>query len=165
MPTYCPAIKHCRHISLRNDTALVKSAADNAVSSSSLNCGTGTTLKDSGERREVPTGAVRDRAVGKGRFDLLPLYGLLLGAQQNERGALKYSARNWEKGMPLSWFADAAMRHLGKYIAGFDDEPHLAAAIWNVMGLAEGEKRIEMGLWPKEMDDLPHTYAGKEPGF
>ena len=30
-------------------------------------------LKDSGERREFETGAVRDRAVGKGRMDLLPL--------------------------------------------------------------------------------------------
>lgn len=30
-------------------------------------------LKDSGERREFETGAVRDMAVGKGRMDLLPL--------------------------------------------------------------------------------------------
>lgn len=30
-------------------------------------------LKDSGERREFGTGAVRDRAEGKGRCDLLPL--------------------------------------------------------------------------------------------
>lgn len=31
-------------------------------------------IKDSGERREFETGAVRDMAEGKGRFDLMPLY-------------------------------------------------------------------------------------------
>lgn len=30
-------------------------------------------IKDSGERREFETGAVRDMAEGKGRFDLMPL--------------------------------------------------------------------------------------------
>ena len=39
------------------------------------------TLKDSGDRREYETGAVRDMAKGKGRCDLLPLgtVGLLVG--------------------------------------------------------------------------------------
>jgi hypothetical protein len=122
-------------------------------------------LKDSGERREVSTGAVRDRAVGKGRFDLLPVYGLLAAAKQMEEGALKYADRNWEKGMPLSWFADSAKRHLVKFIAGYDDEPHLDAAIWNLMCLAEGQERINQGLWPAELDDMPKTYAGKHPNF
>ena len=31
-------------------------------------------IKDSGERREFETGAVRDMAEGKGRFDLMPLF-------------------------------------------------------------------------------------------
>jgi len=43
-------------------------------------------LKDSGTRRGFGTGAVRDAATGKGRFDLLPLFGLLAGALQMERG-------------------------------------------------------------------------------
>lgn len=122
-------------------------------------------LKDSGERREAATGAVRDAAAGKGRFDLLPVIGLLLAALQMERGALKYSARNWEKGMPLSWFANSAQRHLLKYVAGYDDEPHLDAAIWNLLCLAEGVHRIKAGLWPAELDDLPKTYAGHVPSF
>ncbi len=119
------------------------------------------TLKDSGERRDSGTGAVRDRATGKGRFDLLPLYGILSAAMQMERGAAKYSERNWEKGMPLSWFLDSANRHLLKLMAGFDDEPHLDALIWNVLCLREGQERIKRGLWPAEMDDLPKTYAGQ----
>ena len=122
-------------------------------------------LKDSGERREVGTGAVRDRSSGKGRFDLLPLFGILAVAAQMERGADKYTARNWEAGMPLSWFADSGKRHLEKFLAGFDDEPHLDAALWNLMCLAEGRERIKRGLWPSELDDLPKTYAGLQPGF
>jgi len=124
-----------------------------------------TDLKDSGVRRESGTGAVRDRAAGKGRFDLIPLQAEFRIAAQMERGAVKYSARNWEAGMPLSWFADAAKRHIGKYIAGYDDEDHLAAALWNLACMAEGEERIRQGLWPSEMDDLPRTFAGKEPNF
>lgn len=122
-------------------------------------------LKDSGARREFKTGAVRDRAVGKGRWDLNPIYAELLIAQQMERGAAKYAARNWESGMPLSEFVNSARRHLAKLIAGFDDEPHLAAALWNLACLAEGQERIKRGLWPAELDDLPKTYAGQEPGF
>ena len=30
-------------------------------------------IEDSGERREFVTGAVRDRTIGKGRFDLMPM--------------------------------------------------------------------------------------------
>lgn len=122
-------------------------------------------LKDSGERAQFSTGAVRDAAVGKGRFDLLPLYGILGAALQMERGAAKYAARNWEKGMPLSRFADSAMRHMMKFLAGFDDEPHLDAAIWNLLCLREGQERIKRGLWPAEFDDLPKTYSTMEPGF
>lgn len=122
-------------------------------------------LKDSGTRQAFSTGAVRDAQTGKGRFDLIPIYGVLRIAQQMEKGAAKYSARNWEKGMPLSRFADSAMRHLVKLLAGFDDEPHLDAALWNLACLAEGQERIKRGLWPAEFDDLPKTYAGTEPGF
>lgn len=93
------------------------------------------------------------------------MYGVLQAALQMEKGAVKYAARNWEKGMPLSTFVDCAMRHMFKHLAGFDDEPHLAAAIWNLMCLAEGQERIKRGLWLKEFDDLPKTYAGQEPGF
>jgi hypothetical protein len=122
-------------------------------------------LKDSGERREFAGGAVRDRAQGKGRFDLLPIYGLLAVAKQMELGALKYSDRNWEKGMPLSCFVDSAMRHLLKVLAGFDDEPHMEAAAWNLLCLAEGRVRIAAGIWPAEFDDLPKTFAGIDPKF
>ena len=106
-------------------------------------------LKDSGERRQFESGAVRDRAVGKGRYDLLSTQMLMRLARHYEAGAIKYSNRNWEKGMPISIYVDAAMRHLVKYIAGWNDEDHLAAAIWNLASIMFMEDK-----WP-ELQDLP----------
>jgi hypothetical protein len=82
-------------------------------------------LKDSGERRQFPTGAVRDRAVGKGRFDLIPTQ------------------------MEFSIYVDAAERHLEKYKAGWMDEDHLAAAIWNLAALMFQEEKNP------QLDNLP----------
>ena len=123
-------------------------------------------LKDSGERREFQTGAIRDRGAMKGAFHLPPTYGLLAAALQMERGAGKYEARNWEKGMPLSEFYNSAMRHLVKLIAGYQDEPHLDAAIWNLLCLAETRERIRRGILPQNLNDIPTTYESHgEPQF
>lgn len=130
-----------------------------------MTASSGDELKDSGTRQEFSSGAVRDAQAGKGRFDLLPIHGVLAIALQMERGAAKYHQRNWELGMPLSRFADSAMRHLLKFIAGYDDEPHLDAALWNLACLKEGQERIKRGLWPAEFDDLPKSYAGAQPSF
>ena len=99
------------------------------------------TIKDSGERTEFATGAVRDMHEGKGRFDLLPMCVLMRLARHYEAGSLKYGDRNWEKGIPCHSFADSAMRHLVKYMDGWKDEDHLVAAIWNLCGLAWTEEK------------------------
>lgn len=122
-------------------------------------------LKDSGTRRSFDTGAQRDAVQGKGRFDLTSYFPLKRYAQHMEKGAIKYAARNWEKGMPLSVFLNSLENHLQKLKAGFTDEDHAAAVLWNIAGFIETEERIKRGLLPKELDDLPHTYAGQEPGF
>lgn len=98
-------------------------------------------IKDSGERTEFPSGAVRDLHEGKGRCDLLPMCVLLRLARHYENGAKKYAERNWEKGIPASRFADSALRHLFKYMDGQNDEDHLIAAIWNLCGLAWTEEK------------------------
>lgn len=98
-------------------------------------------IKDSGERTEFQTGAVRDMHEGKGRFDLLPMCVLLRLARHYENGCQKYGDRNWEKGIPCHSFADSAMRHLVKYMDGQTDEDHLIAAIWNLCGLAWTEEK------------------------
>ena len=106
-------------------------------------------MHDSGERQQFNTGAVRDIATGKGRFDLISPEVLFRLAVWTEEGAQKYSDRNWEKGMPISRCFNAAMRHLVKYLAGWDDEDHIAAVVWNCMAIMHFEKYMP------EMQDLP----------
>lgn len=111
------------------------------------------TIKDSGDRTQFESGAVRDMHTGKGRYDLLPMCVIDRLAKHYEAGALKYSDRNWEKGIPAHSFADSAMRHFCKYMDGWDDEDHLIAAIWNLCGLAWTEvKRPEMMDIPARME-------------
>ena len=116
-------------------------------------------LKDSGSRRDFATGSVRDRAEGKGAPHLLPWRAIQLGAMQMERGAAKYSARNWELGQPLSSYFDSAYRHLTKHWQGWTDEPHLDAFVWNALCYAETAERIRLGILPQELDDRPNVGA------
>ena len=117
-----------------------------------------TTIKDSGARTEFATGSLRDKRVGKGRFDLLPILALVRLAKHFEGGAVKYGDRNWEKGQPLSCYMDSALRHAFKYLLGLRDEDHLTAASWNLMCLAETETKISLGLLPKELNNLPEAF-------
>ena len=111
-----------------------------------------TKIKDSGSRTEFETGAVRDMHEGKGRCDLLPPNALLRLARHFEEGALKYSDRNWEAGIPTHSFIDSGLRHIFKYMAGEKDEDHLIAAVWNLVCLVETEiKRPEMQDIPARM--------------
>lgn len=89
-------------------------------------------IKDSGNRREFETGAVRDIEKGKGRYDLIPWEAIHELALHCEEGALKYGERNCEKGIPLHSLIDSAFRHLSCYMRGEVDEPHLRAAMWNI---------------------------------
>lgn len=106
-------------------------------------------IKDSGERTEFETGAVRDLHEGKGRFDLLPLNAVWAVAKHCERGALKYGEHNVDKGIPVHSLFDSAIRHAFKWFIGWDDEPHLEAACWNLLWA------LEMCLTKPEMDDRP----------
>jgi len=112
-------------------------------------------VKDSGEREEFPTGSVRDTREGKGRYDLLPTYAISRLAKHFENGAKKYGDRNWEKGQNLSRYLDSALRHIFKYLGGSRDEDHLAASAWNVMAFIETQERIEAGVLPPELNDMP----------
>lgn len=142
-------------------------------------------LKDSGQRREFSTGAVRDMGAGKGRCDLLPmdvcarflvhkpnldwgcnsflgymeafqdtgdtehLFGaldevskeyfsskpdcLLEVAKHFEDGARKYDDNNWRLGIEAKVYIDSGVRHYLKLQAGWDDEPHDRATVWNLL--------------------------------
>ena len=51
-------------------------------------------IKDSGERTQFPTGAVRDMHEGKGRMDLLPWAAIMEVSKHCEAGAKKYGEHN-----------------------------------------------------------------------
>lgn len=108
------------------------------------------TIKDSGDRREFSTGAVRDMAEGKGDMVSMPNAAILRLSKHYENGAIKYGRWNYTKGIPVSSFLDSALRHLFKYLDGWDDEDHLSAAAFNVLGA------MEMEAHHKELIDIPN---------
>lgn len=111
-------------------------------------------IKDSGDRREFSTGAVRDMAAGKGSMISLPPSAILRLSKHYENGLQKYGFWNYMKGIPVSSFLDSALRHIEKYLAGWDDEDHLSAAAFNLLGALEMEENH------KELIDIS-TRAGK----
>lgn len=91
-------------------------------------------IHDSGTRRQFASGAVRDMSVGKGDMVSIPWESVLRLSRHYENGARKYDRWNFRKGINLSSYIDSACRHLAKYQCGCDDEDHLAAAAFNVLG-------------------------------
>lgn len=89
--------------------------------------------------RHFDTGAVRDDATGKGRFDLLPWAAIHALAKHCERGALHYGERNVDKGIPQHSLIDSGIRHLALYIQGDAEAHHLVAALWNIAWAVEQE--------------------------
>lgn len=106
-------------------------------------------IKDSGNRTQFDSGAVRDMHIGKGRMDLLPMTALIELSKHCENGALKYGEHNVDKGIPQHSLCDSAMRHLVKYMRGDKDENHIVAAAWNLMWA------VEQDAVKPEMNDLP----------
>lgn len=106
-------------------------------------------IDDGGSRIDYG-GCVREGREGKGRYDLITPIGLQRLAHWYELGAMKYGDRNWEGGgMPISHCWDSMVRHAVKYLAGFNDEDHLAAIAWNAFAIMHYEE-----LNP-ELQDLP----------
>ena len=112
-------------------------------------------IKDSGERAQFESGAVRDIQDGKGRFDLLPWDAIQALAVHYQKGCLKYGDRNWEKGIPVSRYLDSAGRHYAQFVMGADDENHLIASIWNLVSCYATILRIQNGNLPEELYDMP----------
>lgn len=111
---------------------------------------------DSGApREEFGTGAVRDAASGKGRFDLIPMYAIKRLAIHYENGAAKYADRNWEKGIPLHRYVNSAFSHLGAFMDGDRTEDHLAAILWNVAGYIWTEREMREGRLPTTLQTVP----------
>ena len=96
------------------------------------------------------------------RYDLIPPHGLHRIACVFEKGALKYSERNWEKGMPLSWFVDSALRHLYQHLDGNIQEDHIAHAACNLFMFITIKMKINAGNLPEYFNDLPNNGVKNE---
>ena len=85
-----------------------------------------------------------------------PIGAVLEVAKHYEQGAKKYAERNWEKGIPCHCYVDSGVRHLLKWLDGWDDEPHDRAFLWNMFCL----------LWTVQhksnLNDLPFYVKRKE---
>lgn len=112
-------------------------------------------MNDSGTRQQFDTGAVRDTGEDKPRVELISPFALMRLGDWLAAGANKYTARNWEQGMPLSRCVASLFRHLLAYMAGETDEDHLAAIMCNAMFLMHYEAMINRGVLPEELDDMP----------
>ena len=116
--------------------------------------------KDSGQREEYASGMHRDLEAGKPRFDLLIPEGvpyeqqmLTRFARLMERGAGKYTARNWEKASgkeEMGRFRSSALRHMMQWVMGEDDEDHAAAVFFNIMGAEALAYKMSRSEFPKE---------------
>lgn len=111
----------------------------------------------SGERLNTfQSGALRSDSTGKGRYDLISVHGIHRLARHYENGVKdKYPARNWEKGLSMSRYVEAILRHTFRYLGGDRSEDHLAAIAWGAFCLMDHEERIERKLLDPNVNDLP----------
>ena len=96
-------------------------------------------VKDSGEREEYSSGALRDNSE-KIKWHLVPVEAMKRVAQHYTNGAKKYSDDNWKKGIPSTRFLEGALRHLQQYRLGLRDEDHLSAVVFNILGIIYNEE-------------------------
>lgn len=85
------------------------------------------------------------------------IYDMLMEvAKHYEQGAIKYSERNWQKGIPLHSFIDSGVRHLLKHWDGWRDEHHDRAFVWNMLGAVWTAKH------KPDMIDIPFDMLKKD---
>lgn len=113
-------------------------------------------IKDSGKREEMSTGSRRDTQLGKPRPDLIPPSFLVKLAMHYGNGADKYGDFNWQLGQPVLRYIASLDRHVLAFKNGMTDEPHLIAAIWNLIAIDWTLDQIKNGFLPKELDNRPY---------
>lgn len=108
-------------------------------------------FEDVARGRDVPQSVLKAAGVpedgggmrfnaGKVQLELIPMSWTWALGQVLTRGAAKYAARNWERGMAWSYPVGCALRHMIKFAVGerYDRETgchHLAMAAWNMLAL------------------------------
>lgn len=114
-----------------------------------------TIKKESGENRKFGTGAEKQHSEGKGTPVLFPGDAYLEVCKHFEAGAKHYKARNWEKGIPLSEIINSLERHIADEKMGNTSERHDRAIAWNAIVYLATKIRIQRGLLPIQLDDMP----------
>jgi len=125
-------------------------------------------LKDGGSRKTYSTGAQKEdtsETEGKGAYHLLPILAIKEVAEIFRKGAIKYDAWNWQKGLPLSRFIDSGKRHWDQEWEGLVDERHPAQACWNCLCYLHTLIMIEKGLLPPSLDDRPSYGLPDDPNY
>ena len=122
-----------------------------------------TQLKDSGVREQMSTGSQRDTQVGKPRPELIPPSFLVKLAMHYGNGASKYNSNNWRKGQPISRYLASFERHMLAFRCGRTDEPHLVAAVWNLIAIDWTIDAISTGRLPSELDDRSEDERANNP--
>lgn len=87
-------------------------------------------------------------------------------AKLYERGAVKYDARNWEKGIPVARMFESGLRHLCQAVGGLQDEDHYAGFLFNFVGIMEYEERADVwedALYADLFDGLGELYYRNNP--
>lgn len=120
-----------------------------------------TIKKELGKNRKFTTGAEKQHSEGKGTPVLFPGDAYIEVCKHFEAGAEHYEARNWEKGVPLSELINSLERHIADEKMGDTSERHDRAIAWNAITYLATKIRIQRGLLPKELDDMP-KYKKKE---
>ena len=100
---------------------------------------------------------------GKPRYSLIPPEALDGLARLFTKGADKYGARNWEKGLDWSRVYDAMQRHASSWFAGQDydaedGQHHLLSVIWCAMVLYSYQAR-QCGTDDRPVDCAMHGDA------
>jgi len=96
--------------------------------------------EDTGKLTVFESGAVRCADADSERYDLITPIGLRRLARVYAKGAQRYGARNWEKGIPASNLINHALRHITLYLLGDTSEDHVVHAAWNLLAVAHFEE-------------------------
>lgn len=127
-------------------------------------------IKQSGTPRQFDSGFIRDMDENKPRYNLMWPKGIKYEEQPLHRVAMLYAkgasskvygARNWEKANSkeeMDEFFESLERHLHKAKCGELDEDHMAAVIFNAVGIMY--LQVRLGLLKD--DTQPTLYAGSD---
>lgn len=97
------------------------------------------TIRASEAREGFDGGSVRGSQEGKPRFDLIPPEPLRRVAEHYRKGGEHYGNHNWTLGQPTSRMWASLERHVQAYKAGDRVEDHLAAVVFNALGIMHFE--------------------------